>query len=268
MDCRFDFTGVKMLPHPKIIYGDALNSLKNLPDLSYDFVFIDPPFNTNKKQKIVSTGLSYIDKTDNYKDFIYPVLQELHRIISDCGSIFILADYREIHYIKVWMDEIFGRNNFRNELIWHFELGGISKKQWTNKHNTILWYSKSENYIFNFDKVPMTTRKYPKKGYEGDKKLCSVFDYTLSNTHPERVGYPNQKPLWILNMLMDVHTNSNSLVLDCFAGSGTTGHAAMINGLNSVMIESNEAGIKVMEERFSDVINTESLRRHQLSDKI
>ena len=215
-------------------------------------MFIDPPFNTGNGQKLLSVGIGYSDKFDDFKSFLYPILQELCRVTKKSGSIFILLDYREVHYAKVWMDEILGRQAFKGEIIWYFETGGQSKTKWSNKHNTILWYSKSSFPVFNFDKVPSEIRKAPKPGYEGAKKLSSVWNINMSTTDSQRVGYPSQKPEQLLENIIAVHSNPNDLVLDCFAGSGTTGAVAKRLGRRSILIDSNPEAIEIIRARIGE----------------
>jgi site-specific DNA-methyltransferase (adenine-specific) len=236
-----------------VILGDAAVVLKSIPDEKIDLVFIDPPFNTGNDQKLLSSQRAYADKYGDFKSFINPILKELCRISKKSGSIFILLDYREVHYVKVWMDDILGREAFKGEIIWHFETGGQSKTKWSNKHNTVLWYSKSTNPIFNFDAVPSEVRKAPKPGYEGSKKLSSVWNINMSTTDSQRVGYPSQKPEQLLENIISVHSKQNDVVLDCFAGSGTTGAVAKRLGRRYILIDSNPESISVINERLKTV---------------
>lgn len=233
----------------QIIHGTALETLKKAKSRSIDLTFIDPPFNTGKKQLLLSTGKKYSDSYSDFESFLKPVLVEIDRITR--GSVFVLMDYREIHYAKVWLDEIMGRNAFKGEIVWFFETGGQSKTRWSNKHNTILWFSRLDNPTFNFDRVPTESRKAPKEGYSGEKKWSSVWNINMSTTDPQRVGYPSQKPEKLLETIISVHTKEGDIVLDCFAGSGTTGAAATKLKRNSIMIDSNPEAIKIMQDRMN-----------------
>jgi site-specific DNA-methyltransferase (adenine-specific) len=136
----------------QIIEGDNLEVLKTLDDKSFSLIYIDPPYNTGKTQK--RGDLGYKDSFESYKDFIVPRIKEAHRILTDNGSLFIHLDWREVHYVKVWTDEIFGRDSFMNEIIWAYDYGGRSKTKWSAKHDNILWYAKDpENYTFHFDEM-------------------------------------------------------------------------------------------------------------------
>lgn len=233
----------------KIIEGDSLEVLQKLKPKKFDLVFIDPPFNTGKEQSLLSTGNKYEDSFENFKDFFFSILVNLDRVTKDAGSIFVLMDYREVHYAKVWLDEIMGRSSFKGEIIWHFETGGQSKSRWSNKHNTILWYSRSACPKFYFDRVPTETRKAPKEGYSGDKKWSSVWNINMSTTDPQRVGYPSQKPEKLLETIISVHSDEGDVVLDCFAGSGTTGAVAKRLNRKAVLIDKNKKSIEIMKDR-------------------
>lgn len=233
----------------KIICADAGEILPKVKHGSVDLIFIDPPFNTGKTQSLLSSGEFYSDNFDDFKKFIYPKLEQSKRILNANGSIFVLLDYREVHDVKCWMDEIYGRTAFQGEIIWHFETGGQSKKKWSNKHNTILWYS-SGTPTFNFDKIPSETSKAPKAGYDGDKKLCSVWNINMSTTDPQRVGYPTQKPEELLRNIISVHSNPNGIVMDFFAGSGTTSKVCKDLGRNSISIDVNPRSVEIIKRRL------------------
>jgi site-specific DNA-methyltransferase (adenine-specific) len=135
-----------------IIQGDNATVLPTFPDGYFHLEYVDPPYNSGKKQK--RGNLEYEDKFDNFHDFIVPRIQEAYRLLDATGSFFIHLDYREVHYVKVWTDEIFGRDNFMNEIIWAYDYGGRSKRKWSAKHDNILWYAKDhKHYTFNYDKM-------------------------------------------------------------------------------------------------------------------
>jgi DNA modification methylase len=135
----------------EIVHADNLKVLPSFPDGYFKLIYIDPPYNTGSVQ--TRGGISYVDTFGNYEDFIVPRIREARRLLSDDGSLFVHLDWRESHYVKVWMDQIFGRQNFRNEIIWAYDYGGRSKSKWSSKHDTIFWYTKSDFYIFNFEEM-------------------------------------------------------------------------------------------------------------------
>lgn len=247
-----------------ILEGDNLVILKTLEDESVDLIYIDPPFNTGKPQqlqrqakgKLIGDTKSYDDDFEDFRSFLFPRLLEVYRLLKADGSFFLHIDYREAHYCKIWLDEIFGRDCFMNEIIWAYDYGGRSKKKWSAKHDTIFWYVKDpKNYTFNFDE--MDRIPYMAPGLVGKEKAAKgktptdCWWHTIVPTQgKERTGYPTQKPLGILERIIKVHTDPGDLVLDFFAGSGTTGEAAQKNGRKFILIDSNPEAIAVMKARL------------------
>jgi site-specific DNA-methyltransferase (adenine-specific) len=264
-----------------IVYGDNLPILKTIPASSIDLIYIDPPFNTGKTQtrhqiatirddegdrtgfqgkryrtvKIGSTG--YSDHFDNYLEFLRPRLEEAHRVLTAKGSLFFHIDYREVHYCKVMLDDIFGRECFQNEIIWAYDYGARAKQKWPAKHDNILWYTKNaERYTFNLDECDRIPYMAP--GLVGAEKAArgktptDVWWHTIVPTNgKEKTGYATQKPLGVLERIVKVHSNPGDLCLDFFAGSGTLGEAAAKNGREFILIDSSHKAIAVMEERLA-----------------
>lgn len=266
----------------KIIFGDNLEALRKLPDNSVQLVYIDPPFNTGKSQKRVTlqtvrdeergdrTGFqgkryrtvklgtrSYEDAFDDYLAFLEPRLDEAFRILTANGSLFFHIDFREVHYCKVLLDQIFGRESFQNEIIWAYDYGARSKSKWPSKHDTILWYTKDpENYVFNFDQ--MDRIPYMAPGLVGPEKAAlgktptDVWWHTIvSPNGREKTGYPTQKPVGIIERIVKVHSNPGDLLLDFFAGSGTFGEAAASLGRDFLLVDNNEEAMIVMARRLA-----------------
>lgn len=179
------------------------------------------------------------------------IFTECHRLLKNTGVLCVCLDYREIHDVKCLIDNIFTKDLFMGEIIWNFELGSISKSWWTNKYNTILTYAKSKDALFKFDEVPTTIRKSPKGKYIDPKKLTSVWNFTMSNSDSQRVGYPNQKPLEIIEPFINVHTNINDYVLDPFAGSGSVGEACKKLSRNCYLIDNNPESINTIKKRLN-----------------
>ena len=238
----------------EVIHADNLVVLPKLQDGYFRLCYIDPPFNTGRKKS--RKELSYTDSFVNYYDFLMPRIQQVYRILSPNGSLFIHLDYREVHYVKVWTDEIFGRDNFMNEIIWSYDFGGRSKKKWSSKHDNILWYVKDRNnYIFNYNQVDRIP--YLSKGLVSDEKKKlgkpqtdswqSTIVHTMSK---EKTGYPTQKPLKVLERIVRVHSNTGDFLLDCFAGSGSFGDAADLNERHCLLIDENPQAISTMTDRF------------------
>lgn len=267
----------------RIFLADNLPVLQSLPSGSVDLIYIDPPFNTGKRQartriKTVRSdsgdrvgfggqryetqkvgSASYGDEFEDYLAFLEPRLREGHRLLSDRGSMYFHIDYREVHYCKVLLDQIFGRDAFLNEIIWAFDYGARTTKKWPPKHNNILWYAKDpRGYIYNvaeIDRVPYMAPKLvgPEKAARG-KLPTDVWWHTIVPTNSrEKAGYPTQKPLGILRRILKASTDPDSLVLDFFAGSGTTGAAALELDRPFILIDNNPEAWKVMRKRFDGV---------------
>lgn len=238
----------------RIIQGDNLEVLKTLPDNEFSLIYIDPPYNTGKTQK--GRSGSYGDTFDSLSDFLEPRLVEAHRVLHEHGSIFVHLDYREVHYVKVLMDQIFGRENFKNEIIWAYDYGARSKTRWPTKHDNILWYTKTpDTYTFNYDemdRVPYMAPGLvgPEKAAKGKTPTDVWWQTVVPTNGPERTGYPTQKPVKLLERIIKIHSKPGDKVLDFFAGSGTTGVCAQACGRDGYLIDANPEAIKVMEKRL------------------
>lgn len=243
-----------------IYHANNLNVLRSLPDSSVDLIYIDPPFNTGKVQ-FRNTGGKHLCYSDSFGSNFIEFLQlrciEAHRILKPNGSMFVHADYREIHYIKVMLDLVFGRNNFINEIIWAYDFGGRSKSRWPAKHDNILFYAKdANNFTFNYDeidRVPYKTKGgfVSKEKLRKGKTLTDVWWNTIVPTNSkEKTGYPTQKPLAIVSRIVKVHSNKGNVVIDFFAGSGTTGKAAIDLDRKFILIDENPQAIDIMVKRL------------------
>ena len=262
-------------------FGDSLTVTAGFEDGSFELIYIDPPFNTGRLQtrkrlKTVRdddgdrTGfqgkryktkclseISFDDKFDNFSGFIEPCLVEAHRLLTDRGSFFLHIDYREVHYCKVALDCIFGRESFINEIIWAYDYGARSKRRWSAKHDSILWYAKDpKHYTYRYediDRIPYMTPGLvgPEKAKRGKTPTDVWWQTIVSPNGRERTGYPTQKPLPILDRIVRVHSNPTDRVLDFFAGSGTTGEAAVRNHRRAVLVDSNPEAIEVMTRRLA-----------------
>lgn len=267
-----------------IFYGDNLQILEALSASSVDLIYIDPPFNTGKTQtrhriatvrdiagdrigfqgnryRTVKMGSSaYSDRFDDYLGFLRPRLVEAHRVLAKGGSLFFHIDCREVHYCKVMLDDIFGRECFRNEIIWAYDYGARAKQKWPAKHDNILWYSKSaDRYTFNLDACDRIAYMAP--GLVGAEKAArgktptDVWWHTIVPTNGrEKTGYATQKPLGIIERIVKVHSNPGDLCLDFFAGSGTFGEAAAKHGRRFMLIDSSSEAITVMEKRLAKYV--------------
>lgn len=238
----------------KITLSDNAVELPNLPDAFARIIYIDPPFNTGKRQ--THTAGAYDDLFNDYLGFLMPRIEAgLHCLTAD-GSLFVHLDSREVHYVKVALDRLLGRDHFMNEIIWAYDYGGRPKTRWPAKHDTILWYAKDpDNYYFDYeamDRIPYMAPGLvgPEKAARG-KTPTDVWWHTIVPTNgKERTGYPTQKPLGILERLIKVHTEVGDTVLDFFAGSGSTGEAAAKHGRGFVLIDCNLQAVEVAALRL------------------
>ena len=266
----------------RLLEGENLAILRELPAESAELIYIDPPFNTGRVQarpRLRTTrdpagdrtgfgghryrteaasapGSEYPDRFENFPAFLRPRLVEAHRILTAHGSLFFHIDPREVHYCKVLLDEIFGRECFQNEIIWAYDYGARTSKRWPAKHDNLLWYTRHPTrYTFNLgatDRIPYMAPKLvgAAKAARG-KTPTDVWWHTIvSPTGKEKTGYPTQKPLGLLERIVRVHSNPGDRVLDFFAGSGTTGLAAARNGRLFTLIDENPQAIAVMERRL------------------
>jgi site-specific DNA-methyltransferase (adenine-specific) len=267
----------------RIYLADNLEVLRTLPAESVDLVYIDPPFNTGKVQQrthlktvrsskggrvgfqgrryksIVVGTRRFADLFDDYLAFLEPRLTEAHRVLAPHGSFYFHIDYREVHYCKVLLDHIFGRECFLNEIIWAYDYGGRPKDRWPPKHDNILLYVKNPSkYIFNVDaieRIPYMTPGLvgPEKAARGKLPTDTWWHTIVPTNSVEKTGYPTQKPLGILRRIVMASSRPGALVLDFFAGSGTTGVAALECGRHFLLVDNNPEALEVMAKRFDGV---------------
>jgi site-specific DNA-methyltransferase (adenine-specific) len=265
----------------EILQGDNATILPNLPDASFDLIYIDPPFNTGKTQsrtqistvrddngdrvgfqgkryRTIRLGTqSYTDTFDDYLSFLEPRLLEAHRLLTETGSFFLHLDYREVHYAKVMLDGIFGRECFINEIIWSYDYGARATKRWSPKHDNILWFAKDpERYTFRYDDIDRIPYMAPglvgaEKAERGKTPTDCWWNTIVSPNGKEKTGYPTQKPLTILERIVSVHSNPGDKLLDFFAGSGSFGEAAAKHGRDVTLVDVSDAAIEVMKKRLA-----------------
>jgi len=200
---------------------------------------------------------AYADAFDDYLAFLEPRLIEAHRVLALNGTLYFHIDYREAHYCKLLLDAIFGRECFLNEIIWAYDYGARTTRRWPAKHDTILVYVRDPgSYVFNGDDVDR--EPYMAPGLVGPEKAArgklptDVWWHTIvSPTGREKTGYPTQKPLGVIRRIIRASSNPGDLVLDFFAGSGTTGVAAAELGRDFLLVDSNAEAIEVMRARFA-----------------
>ena len=253
-----------------IVCADCFNVLSHLPDECIDLIYIDPPFYSGSNYKTNDGNDAFIDKwtsLDAYLDWLLERVLPMKRILKETGSIYVHLDWHASHYVKVRMDEIFGIGNFRNEIIWRYRTGNVSRRQFQRKHNTIFLYSKSANMKYK----PLEQKEYYVQvygpGFEPSFKgrkhnkdergayrislIDDVWDvsavFTLSK---EKQDYPTQKPEALLERIIKASSNENDIIADFFCGSGTTLVVAERLGRKWFGCDTNPEAVKISLERI------------------
>ena len=267
----------------QILLGENLDLLAGMPDGAFRLIYADPPFNTGRSQEKRSvatvadgegdrTGFggrryrtellqrsSYRDSFDDYLGFLAPRLEHAHRLLDPAGTLYFHIDYREAHYCKLLLDEIFGRDNFLNEIIWAYDYGARSKSRWPAKHDTILVYARDRDHVF-FDSEEVDREPYmapglvtPEKAERG-KLPTDVWWHTIVPTNgSEKTGYPSQKPEGVIRRMVQASSRPGDWCLDFFCGSGTLGAVAARLGRFYVMVDSNPEAIEIARKRLAAI---------------
>lgn len=266
----------------EVHHGDNLEIIRTFEDQSFDLIYVDPPFNTGRVQSrtrikterdeggdrvgfqgqryktTVLGSSSYADSFDDYMAFLIPRLEEAHRLLKPSGSFFLHLDFREVHYAKVALDAIFGRESFINEIIWAYDYGARATNRWSPKHDNILWYAKTPlSYCFNYDEIDRIPYMAPslvgeEKAARGKTPTDAWWNTIVSPNGKEKTGYPTQKPLGVLTRIVRVHSKTGDRLLDFFAGSGSFGEAGASFGRHVTLIDESEEAIGVMRRRFAN----------------
>jgi site-specific DNA-methyltransferase (adenine-specific) len=263
-----------------VIHGDNLTVTAGLPDASFRLIYLDPPFNTGRTQsrRTITTKRSatgnrvgfqgqtyetvkgaltrYDDRFADYWAFLEPRLEEAWRLLDDRGTLYLHLDYREVHYAKVALDALFGRDSFLNEIIWAYDFGARATKRWPAKHDTILVYVKNPKRYY-FDNVAVDREPYMAPGLVTPEKAAigklptDVWWHTIvSPTGREKTGYATQKPAGVLRRIIQASSAPGDWVLDFFAGSGTTGAVAAELGRRFLLVDESADAVAVMRERL------------------
>ena len=265
----------------RIVLGDCLDVLTGLPEGSARLVYLDPPFNTGRIQTRtrlrtvrdpagdrsgfkgeryrtqVLGSRAWNDAYEDYLGFLEPRLTAARRALAADGSLFFHIDPREAHYCKVLLDELFGRASFLNEIVWAYDYGARSRRRWPAKHDVIFWYARDPaHYVFRYDdidRIPYLAPDLvsPEKASRGKTPTDVWWQTIVSPTGKEKTGYPTQKPVRILERIVRVHSDPGDLVVDPFAGSGTTGEAAARLGRDYLLVDENPEAVRVMAERLA-----------------
>jgi len=263
-----------------VIHAENADVLPALDSAAFDLIYIDPPFNTGHAQARTEVSVrpdpegdrvgfagrryattriaarAYADAFDDYLGFIAPRLEEARRLLAAHGTLYFHIDYREAHYCKILLDQIFGRECFLNEIIWAYDYGGRTKRRWPAKHDTILVYVRDPG-AYHFDSREVDREPYmapglqtPERGAAG-KLPVDVWWHTIVPTNgKEKTGYPTQKPEGIVRRMVVASSRRGGWCLDFFAGSGTLGAVAAKLGRRFVLVDSNAQAIDTCRARL------------------
>lgn len=275
---RLEFGGRRGRTADQIICGDALAHAAQVVPGSLAAIYIDPPFGTGIVQ--VGRGHRYADRADDPEAFvawITPLLEHCRGALAAHGSLFVHLDYRAVHYVKVALDRLFGRERFVNEIVWCYAVGGKSRRGFGRKHDTILWYARGEDWAFYPDavRIPRRGGSHMRVVLDGgqpvqektDRKTGRVYRYpvaagkipedwwidveTLNHSDRERTGWPSQKPERLVERILRAVTQPEDRVADWFAGSGTTAAVAQRLGRRFVTVDREPAAIDLCVQRLA-----------------
>jgi site-specific DNA-methyltransferase (adenine-specific) len=272
----------------QILLGENLELLPGFADGSFQLIYIDPPFNTGRRQErrtLRAVGdpdgervgfggrryrtellerSSYRDSFEDYLDFLAPRLEQAHRLLGPEGTLYFHIDYREAHHCKLLLDEIFGRASFLNEIVWAYDFGGRARRRWPAKHDTILVYVKDPDR-YHFDSEEVDREPYMAPGLVGEEKAArgklptDVWWHTIVPTSgAEKTGYPTQKPEGILRRMVAASSPRGGWCLDPFAGSGTLGAVCGELERRFVLVDSSPVAVGVMRDRLGGPSVTET----------
>jgi site-specific DNA-methyltransferase (adenine-specific) len=264
-----------------IVEGDNLEVLRKLPNGAFDLVYLDPPFNTGRSQarrtlqvsadsangdrtgfggrryrsRLLHT-LSYDDSFADYLSFLEPRVARARELLAPHGTLYFHIDYREAHYCKLLLDELFGRDAFLNEIIWSYDYGAKPRRRWPAKHDTILVYARTPGAHY-FDAEAVEREPYMAPGLVGKEKAArgkrptDVWFHTIVPTNGrEKTGYPTQKPEGVLRRIVAASSAPGGWCLDPFAGSGTLGAVCRNLGRRFVLIDCSPVALQTMRERL------------------
>ena len=267
----------------KTIYEDRDPLIKGMVKKKVTLIYIDPPFATSDEFQSKDGAKAYSDKKKGaeFIEYLRKRLIIAREILADDGSIFVHLDWKMAHYIKIVLDEIFGKNNFRNEIIWTYHgPGSPGMKQFNRKHDTIFWYSKSANWIFNDKEIRVAhdikTVDNFKQGLEGSGFVSDTYDLNSNGKIPEdwwqiaiasrikvdginRTGYPTEKPYKLIERIISACAKENDIVLDFFGGSGIVASVAERLNRKWISCDIGKLSYYITQKRILQIHNSKSL---------
>jgi site-specific DNA-methyltransferase (adenine-specific) len=237
------------MDQPMVVQSDAIDFLIGEPDGKYDFIYIDPPYYC---QRDFGQFNDNWENVGEYISMLKPLFIQSKRVLKDHGNICVHVDWHGAHHVRVALEEVFGEDNFRNEIIWCYSSGGASKRHFSRKHDNLFVFSKdADKCKFNVQREPYPRDYGDRDGFHPDGRIMNDWWQIgiLSTTAKERNGYPTQKPLELLKRLLKSYTDEGDLVLDFFCGSGTTGEAAMQMNRRFVLVDKNPEACRIARQR-------------------
>jgi len=256
-----------------IYQGDNLQLLKEIEDNQIDLIYIDPPFRTERLWKLKKFQFSDIfGGMEEYLKFMVPRLKQMKRVLKPTGSIFCHLDWRAVHYVKIELDKIFSYDHLVNEIIWCYKSGGVSKKSFAKKHDTILFYAKDKKRYLEKFNIKKDEKSYvvtksgarPITYYNDEKGIyslvypkdwwndCGIVSTDAKHSLDKRTGYPTQKPVKLLQKIIKATTKEGDIVADFFCGSGTTIVAAQSLNRKWIGCDASEKACQVTSDRLKD----------------
>lgn len=264
-----------------IYCDDNLKRLALLPNNSIDLIYLDPPFFSNRHYEVIwgdeAEVRSFEDRWEggihHYVGWMKERMMEMHRILKPTGSLYLHCDWHASHYLKQMLDDVWGENHFQNEIVWHYRGGGVSPSRFGRRHDIIFFYTKGETWTFNVDEIrtayspeSLERLKYKAKSFRGEK-VYDNYEANPKGKHPddvldiqptmpsskERLGYPTQKPEKLLEVFIKASTNKGDIVLDPFAGCGTSIVVAQKMGRHWVGIDISPTACNLMRRRLAKI---------------
>ncbi len=268
-----------------IVEADNLALLAGLPDGVVDLAYADPPFATGAPRRLrtirlgtgdrerpgfrggreryeVTSDLAYDDglPLPDHLEALRERVREIHRVLAPSGSLYLHVDWRTVHHVRLMLDEVFGAGRFLNEIVWAYDYGGRSPDRWPRKHDTILWYAKGDTWTFereSIDRIPYMAPGLvgPEKASRGKVPTDVWWMTIVPPGSTERTGYPTQKPVRLLERIIAASSRLGDLVLDPYAGSGTTGVAAARLGRRWLLADRNPVAVDIARGRLAEFMN-------------
>ncbi len=265
-----------------VVEADNLEVLVAIPDGAVDLVYADPPFATGRTQRLESIRLGAGERTragfrgdttayevvsdhayeddlplDAHLAALAARIREIHRVLAPHGSLYLHVDWRTSHHVRLLLDEVFGAQRFLNEIIWAYDYGGRARDRWPRKHDTILWYARGDAWRYErdaIDRIPYLAPGLvgPEKAARGKLPTDVWWMTIVPPGSAERTGYPTQKPIRLLERIVAASSRPGELVLDPYAGSGTTGVAAARLGRRWLLVDRNPAAVEIARRRLAE----------------